>query len=772
MTHQVRCSPSVAAAFLLSILVSTVAAQSPDERATIAKLRDSLAASGEVAAIQRLAGRVPTRRGEPIGRLRLGVIHHRLGELTGRREYLDHAMREFAEVARSLPHWAEGWYGMALAKLELYDQGFAAKEGPYQRVGSDYLHGAVDAFIRALEADPGLGAAAARLASSVLRESIQPQVKEALAPLRQAASGPGSGDSAIQMARGLMEREAGYGDSALAAFDRFLQLGGDSAVGLIERARTLSLLGRPGEAREAYRVGAGLATSTAAVAHLRSDLAWIATRDELGHFDATPHASRAAWLEAFWAGRDAREGRAPGERLAEHYGRVFYVMRHFRLVSEKQQRATLSMVRSPLLANRSPTIEDRLRAQVRRLAGTTGSQQTAAAPNDALSELHAQLNDQTLLRAYRSDQNVVDDRGVIYVRHGEPMKRATYAGGDADPNESWLYQTDDGPRVFHFTGLASPTTLVEQLPLNPELLASRGGLDLRYERMADDAGKYRLTPMLREQDRSLGRQAIALGTTTDTYPLHFDRDLAPVVQAFGVREGLGGEGQILVVFAAKGASLPSRRVGPDSVVAYPIRLRITALSVGTGMVYRVDTTRMFGTGRVLQGEEFLTGQAKLPVPSGHYSVRVVVADERLEAGTAIGQDSLTVPDLDAGGLTMSEPVLGRAGSGQRWISPSDTVQLNPLNAYPAGSTVEVYYQIGGMKPGRSYASTIEVQRRGKRDRVSAEFKEESLGPKIARFRTIGLGRLPAGEYVLTVTIKEVNGSSSVTRRQSLNVTRR
>jgi hypothetical protein len=37
--------------------------------------------------------------------------------------------------------------------------------------------------------------------------------------------------------------------------------------------------------------------------------------------------------------------------------------------------------------------------------------------------------------------------------------------------------------------------------------------------------------------------------------------------------------------------------------------------------------------------------------------------------------------------------------------------------------------------------------------------------------TIGLGRLPPGEYVLTITIKEVNGSASVTRRQSLNVTK-
>jgi hypothetical protein len=540
-------------------------------------------------------------------------------------------------------------------------------------------------------------------------------------------------------------------------------------VGLLERARTLSVLARPGEAQEAYLASATQARSVAAVAHLRSDLAWIATREELAQFDATPAASRMAWLKAFWAQKDAEDGRGPGERLAEHYRRLSYVMRHFRLVSEKQQRATLSMIRSPLLASRSPTIEDRLRAMVKKLAVATGGQNATVAPTDELSELHARLNDQTLLRAYRSDQNVVDDRGVIYVRHGEPAKRASYAGSDSDPNESWLYPTDTGPRIFHFVGLATPTTLVEQLPLNPELLASRGGLDLRYERMAADAAKYRLSPTLREQDRSLGREAIAAATTTDTYPLRFDRDLTPVVQALGVREGLGGEGQILVVFAAKGASLPSRKAGADPRIVYPVRLRIIAWGKGTGTVYRMDTTRMFATGRTLGGDEFLTGQAKLPVPAGNYQVRIVVCDERMEVGAAVGLDSLTVPDLDAGELAMSEPVLGRAGSGQLWISPSDTVQLNPLNAYPVGSRVEVYYQVGGMKPGRSYETTIEVRRRGKGDRVSAEFKEENLGPKIVRFRTIALGKLPAGEYVLTVTIKEVDGSASVTRRQSLNV---
>jgi tetratricopeptide (TPR) repeat protein len=781
MTRPARRLSATAILYLLSTtLVPSAFSQSPKQRASITAFRDSLGSVADVAALEQLRARARADRAGHAGRLRLGCILHRLGELTGRREPLDDAVVQFAEVARAEPDWPEGWYGMALAKLELHDQGFPAKEGPYQRSGSDYLHGAVDGFIKALDADPGFAAAAARLAPSVLRESVEPQHKEALAPLRRAARGPGASDSTIQLAHGLIEREAGDGSTALAAFDRFLQLGGDSAVGLLERARTLSLLGRPAEAQQAYSAAASRARSVAAVAHLRSDLAWIATREELAEFDATSATSRAAWLEAFWARKDAEEARAPGERLAEHYRRLAYVMRHFRLVSEKQQRATLSMIRSPQLASRSPTIEDRLRAMVRKLAFATQGKHAAdpevavdrlGIPTDDLSELHARLNDQTLLRAYRSDQNVLDDRGVIYVRHGEPAERARYAGSDSDSNESWLYQTAAGPRIFHFIGLASPTTLVEQLPLNPELLASRGGLDLRYERMAADAGKYRLTPTLREEDRSIGRAAIAAGTTTDTYPLSFERDLAPIVQAVGVREGLAGQGQILVVFAAKGASLPSRKADADSRNVYPMRLRIIALGKEADTVYRMDTTRMFATDRILTGDEFLTGQAKLPVPAGTYQVRIVVGDERMQVGAAISLGSLTVPDLDAGKLTMSEPVLGRAGSGQLWISPSDTVPLNPLNAYPVRSTVEVYYQVGGIKPGRSYETTIEVRRRGKDDRVSAEFKEENLGPKIARSRTIALGKLPAGEYALTVTMKEVGGSASVTRRQSFNVTK-
>src|ERR671921_757746 len=134
MAHPARSLASIPVVYLLSlILVPNTFSQSPEQRASIAAFRDSLGAVADLTALQELRARARANRAGHANRLRLGCILHRLGELTGQRQPLDDALLEFAEVARAEPDWPEGWYGLALAKLELHDQGFPAKEGPYQR---------------------------------------------------------------------------------------------------------------------------------------------------------------------------------------------------------------------------------------------------------------------------------------------------------------------------------------------------------------------------------------------------------------------------------------------------------------------------------------------------------------------------------------------------------------------------------------------------------------------------------------------------------------
>ena len=104
-----------------------------------------------------------------------------------------------------------------------------------------------------------------------------------------------------------------------------------------------------------------------AVAGYRSDLATIATDSVLKEFDIASGAQRATYLKHFWTDRDRIELRGAGERLREHYRRLFYARKNFQLTS----------------LNRHYDIVER----------------------------------------YRSGSRDFDDRGVIYIRHGEPGTR-------------------------------------------------------------------------------------------------------------------------------------------------------------------------------------------------------------------------------------------------------------------------------------------------------------------------------------------------------------
>src|SRR5690606_31360656 len=155
----------------------------------------------------------------------------------------------------------------------------------------------------------------------------------------------------------------------------------------------------------------------------------------------------------------------------------------------------------------------------------------------------------------------------------------------------------EGKVILHFSGSVAPTTLVENLQAFGPLYASRGKLDPAYEKIATELtplgnevtgpglggmGGVSIRPGTWEDVRQETRAAIATAPTADDYPLDFDRDLAPVVQAFGIRQGLGGAGGALVVVAVDGGRMAPVKVGADSVIAYPLVVRIIAKDEATG----------------------------------------------------------------------------------------------------------------------------------------------------------------------------------------------
>jgi GWxTD domain-containing protein len=719
-------------------------AQAAGDRAYLEALRAELAGIGDSTPLvaREAAGiaRARVHRDSTILHLELGFLAFRLGEVTGERRHYDEAAGEFEWAAELRPEWPYPWYGLGLAELALGEHPSIAIENVRQALGKDFLSKAAAAFARAAAADPSFAQPVIDLADAARRQRVRQRLDVAQAALRAAAATSAGAIPALQLARGRVEREMGEGDSALTAFDAFLDVGGDRGVGLLERARTLFYLRRPDQAFATYFDGATAPVSSDARAEYRADLFWILTPDERAALDAVSDTALRGWLEGFWAERDARDVRAAGERMTEHYRRYFYAWRHFRLASRHRHYSN---------------------------------------------------------EPFRSDQELVDDRGVIYIRHGEPDDRARFVARSdptrdltLEPNESWMYLWPDGKRIFHFVARedVQDYKLVESLadvfgdraiewqawgwlpPLARELYDSRAALDPEYRRLALSATAQG-TALANE--RRAGREAVRLGTTTDSYPLRFDAPLQSRIQLYAVG-GPDGAGRAVLVFAVPGDRLVGR--GSAEGTQYPLEIRVA------GDAVRLDTVRVFRTGGPLEPTQYLSGVLEFPVPPDTHALRVAVLEPGGVGGDVVDVRDFVVPDFAAGGLVMSDLVLGDRASGLQWIVSRDTVPLSPRGAYAKGGTAELYYELHGLPAGAPYRARIEVRGRAGGSIFARIGRLFGGGPPVAfsfdgvtsesphRARqAVGLEPLEPGDYVLTLSVEDVERNVRRVREVPLRV---
>jgi GWxTD domain-containing protein len=741
---------------MVPLLLLAALVQSPADRAALESLRDSVGQVTDSLALHRLEAATievaKQHRDDPLIHLRLGFIGYRLGEVTRTKSHYDDAAGEFEWASELRSDWPYPWYGLGLSELALGESASIALENIRQVLGKDYLSKAARAFARAAEADPAFSAAVIDLANTALTQRIHPRLEVALTAVRLAARGPAAKRPDVQLVRGRVEREAGEADSALAAFSAYLSAGGDSGVGLLELARTFYFAHRPAQGQAAYYAGAHAATSAQALTLYRQDLSWIADSAELSAFDAlaTPDA-RQQWLQQFWTRRDVAEARDPGERLAEHYRRWFYARRIFRLVSRHR---------------------------------------------------HYDITE-----VYRPAQTEFDDRGVIYIRHGEPDKRAQYICGeheDCAANESWLYHRDSGPDlVFHFAARddVQDFKLIESLAdvlgfnravrassiNDPEVAAlyqTRDDFGPLYARVAQS--QHAAGTELAE-DRQLGRRNIERGTTSDSYTQRFDALFDVVANAFVVGGGDSGGEVLHVVFAIPGDQLDPQPAGDGaSGVRYPLRFRLFVADTADHLVAALDTVRVFAAHQALRSPAYLTGRLDLPVPPGEYRYRLLVRSVVGAAGDLV-TNPLHVEPLDAHHFAVSDVVVGRDGSGLEWVSPAgDTVRLNPLERFPEGGTLNLYYEVYGLARGAPYHTVVRLEREGSHSFFAAigrlfggrhapvllEFDAPANGAVTRVQRGIELRDVSKGSYRLTVVISDPASGASVTRVQRFQVVQR
>lgn len=677
-------------------------AQSPAQRDSLARFWDSTrtADSASLLALeQQTIERARLDRNNAMLHLRLGFIAVRMGMLGSKSRY-DDGGSEFEWAEELEPLWPYPPYGLGLVEAGLMDTTWGARASLQAVLGVDHQRKAIRALVRSVTRDSSFVPGLIGLVSVYKKEIFAEDSAVVLSLVRRGAKTSAGESPGFLLMRGRLEGDLGFPDSAAAAFQKYLDRGGDHDLGQFELARARLAAGH----RDAQALYYGITATcdSDVIAGLRHDVALIAGDSGVAAFDSAGSEGRTVFLARFWSRRDRYDMRKDGERLAEHYRRMYYARHYFRRVPRK-----------------------------RRWAG---------------------------FEDYRQTTLEFDARGEIYIRHGEPSERVEAPDYCA---VSWRYARGDGDLFFHFTG--DPVERDYDLAASVLKVCGPGNLwlsrvvgwDKRYARLVN-AGPNSMQ-FARVEQEVAGVRDIEEAVTSDRYELTYDSTMRAVSQVVAVGRGDGGS---LVHFAI---AIPGQYLKADTtgeIISYLIRTRIVVLDRAGEVLASSDLTRRHRTDIVVAPGQYLTVRDTLTVPPGMATYRIAVEQDSTRGGV-FPRDSLAVGRFGFGSdsLAISDLVLGSRAARLVWMATrTDTVFFNPIGSWRENSSMEMYYEIYGLAPGSSYRTQISVRkgRRGRRERTLSFTDPAGSGVTRVR-RTVDLARLGRGEYVMEVEVTGADG---------------
>lgn len=495
----------------------------------------------------------------------------------------------------------------------------------------------------------------------------------------------------------------------------------------------------------AKRDSMGYAWYDSALAYIDADssgVMWeaiwmIATPAEAERYDSTPPAGRRQFFTDFWSPRDPNLVTAANERIAEHFRRLVYVRRTFRLLhplssffySQGRQALSSYSMRQYLgeMARRSCILGDTLGPDtiMRFLpSGSLDGVLARAGVGPSPQSIDSTAGAAAMRRAG------FDARGLVWIRYGKPDTRASNLPDPSRPCENplagsvhmgfgldvegWLYNTPQGPLTIGFLRGTGPHVDPTQpsgdflfMPVTRHQVRSARQI-LRTSRTSIPAPLAARMWAAFFKDRDSGRSDVYFKTAPDTGAVAlWDGAGAPVARASG--PGL------LAMRMARGTYELGVDVDSAGVLG---RLRGT-LTVGnfpkdslelSSLVFAQDTT-LSGRERILAD-----APADLHYPVGHallayaeiygltadrdgrnrYTARYTFTPKRGVVGRVLqGRGEIT--------LQFTREAPGRA------VAPEQlTIDTRPLSAGSYRVTLEVTDLVGGGRP-RSVTLDIHLQ---------------------------------------------------------------
>lgn len=482
------------------------------------------------------------------------------------------------------------------------------------------------------------------------------------------------------------------------------------------------------------------------------DFKYILTDEELaGYFNISDADDYASFFNRVLISRDPIRSQEVDERMKEHYRRLFWVEKRYAYFASREAYRVMNNVRMDRMADHD---------------------------FPAAYWLNGELG----------------DKGLIYLRHGDPQDVARSVSEGTPFIESWRYRN---PNLdFHFEGMTGLSELIPTLPLEIGVLEARENWGGNYARLAlavrrrdgqlglDNSNMNKMDLMVFNNelfDESL--EDVTDGLTSDRHQWSSDLKHFEVQQFLAAFRGPDGKTDVELHYA-----IP---LGFISKSLEQKRDRI-ALSVGMALEdtlwQRVESSLVERQVRTTEDESVAAVDfARLTVAPDSYHVSF---HARVKDTDWVGayQFNYEVPDYRTNDLAMSDllPAINiePAATEGVFVRNGLYVQANPGRGFRKANPMYVYFEVYNLTLGSDDQTRYEIRytlqkhREKKRKRLfrrsndpvlSLTFERSGTDRMAFEYGSIDMQSVEAGVYDLIVTVRDTHTDATVTASQVIEL---
>jgi hypothetical protein len=635
------------------------------------------------------------------------------------------------------------WFALACARARLATVDAIANEGLAMLPGASWGEGAAAALVEGIQRDPSNTDAASLLGILALDE-YGDGLRRAIGEALQAAGAAGVRSRLGLRGCSELMRRAGRVTEAQQCTAAALAAGLDSTWQLLEQARY--------RFRAADTAG-GQVLVVRAVASIRDSLdraavewhlRWMTEPEERVAWDGLADNARATWVRDLFVERDLRDGRPAGSRMAAHFERLEVVDTLFRLRRTLRESRRFELAATP---------------------------ENGAAPDAIINWTSSDpaVIPARAFRFYLRAHPRFDDRVAVWMRWGPPQERRVARPNDIDlkilnSREGWLYDVPGGSIVLSFEGedfdaSGEAVRLVERV-----LGFYFCGMDTQRCNLTNRSNSAGLTPEALEELAVADRQLIDLATTRDGNAPVPEHRLTVAANMSRVWDPATGEVFGVASYAIRARDLGGASDDPNAEELLVLRFR--QWDPSGGQLRTKTDARLVTLPDPLPDDAQFTGSLVVPSSAAVSAWSLAATQGDDHEGHAWGRG---LPRLDAGGLSLSDLIVGAASQGVHWTSPSGArIALGPLGAFDRSKPISLYWQVHSEVAGDARVR-IALFREGQR--VAAEL-EIALTERVAAgyddiVRDLDLSNLEKGAYRIVVTVTPPDGGAPVRREAAL-----